>query len=340
MLLKKIKSINKTYIFVAIIIAIFVATRIPGLVNDNINPDGVNWHWRSEQFMNGIKYQQFIKTYQHYQPGVTLMWIIGPIVELPKQIFTQFDTYSPVTFPVFHFYSKLFLVFVQLTLTFIAFYVLEKLIGIKKAFLTIAIFTLEPFFIGNSRVLHMDVLLTLLLFNGLLFAYWNLKEFDWIKTILAGFFLGLATLTKSVGIGGFLFAAGVGGLYLLITQGIKKSLKYSLPILGVSFLTIFIFFPALWTDAKFALTNIYKGITDKGFDGHGEIFFGKYTRDPGWAFYPVVLLIKSSPFLLVGFLVGLTAKIKNKAKKCELDLDNFLGIFYLGFLFVISIVAK
>ena len=50
-----------------------------------------------------------------------------------------------------------------------------------KAFLVVMLFSLEPFFVANSRVLHLDVLLTLLLLNGLLLAYMNLKKFSWKK---------------------------------------------------------------------------------------------------------------------------------------------------------------
>ena len=65
---------------------LFFSTRLPRLANDVINPDAVLWHTRSEQFAVGIKYKQFEKTYQHYHPGVTLMWIVASSVEVFKQI--------------------------------------------------------------------------------------------------------------------------------------------------------------------------------------------------------------------------------------------------------------
>src|SRR3989344_9498102 len=203
--------------WIIIFLVVFYLTRFPGLYNDSVNPDSVNWHTRSEQFVNGLKYFQFEKTYQHYQPGVTLMWIIGPTVELIKQFYPGHEVYSVQTFPTFHFVSRVVLIHVQLVLTLLIFWLLKKLADWKIAFLSVALFTFEPFFVGNSRELHMDVLLTLLMFPGLLFSFWSLREFSWKRSILAGFFLGLSFLTKSIGVGGFLFAGFFCLGYLLRT---------------------------------------------------------------------------------------------------------------------------
>ncbi|HQG78710.1 MAG TPA: hypothetical protein PK564_00005, partial [bacterium] len=80
---------NKKYLpfFLLLIFSVlFFATRLPGLKDDVINPDGAAWHYRSEQFIVGIKNKQFEKTYQHYHPGVTLMWIAGTAVEVYKKV--------------------------------------------------------------------------------------------------------------------------------------------------------------------------------------------------------------------------------------------------------------
>ena len=74
-------------------VLLFGFSRFIRLNNDTINPDGVNWHYRSQQFINGIKYFQFEKTYQHYHPGVTLMWVTGIPVEVTKIVSGQ-KTYN------------------------------------------------------------------------------------------------------------------------------------------------------------------------------------------------------------------------------------------------------
>ena len=164
-------KIKKEDILLFIFIILFLLTRVTRLGKDEINPDAVNWHYRSEQFVVGLKTLDFKKTYQHYHPGVTLMWIVGPTVEIIKQIYPAENIYSQFNFEVFHFASKFVLVFVQLVLTLAILYQLSKIIGFTKAYFVIALYSLEPFFVGNSRLLHLDVLLTLFLFLSFLVQF-------------------------------------------------------------------------------------------------------------------------------------------------------------------------
>lgn len=325
----------KLWLIVAFLAA-FYLTHLPGLYYDGVNPDSVNWHQRSEQFANGLKYFQLEKTYQHYQPGVTLMWIIGPTVELIKQFYPGHETYTIESFPTFHFASRLVLTHVQLVLTGIAFWLLKKFTDWKVAALAVALFTFEPFFVGNSRELHLDVLLTLLMFVGLLYSFWSLKEFSWKRSALAGVFLGLSFLTKSIGIGSFLFAAGFGLAYLWKQK--DRGVKYAVSLLLTSLLAIVLFFPALWKEPAYVIDQIYDGVSRVGIEGgHNQILFGQETRDGGWIFYPLVLVLKISPVLLVGLVLYL-AKLKKKLP--QLSLTTYLAIFYLGYFVVMSIGSK
>jgi len=272
------------------------------------------------------------------------MWLVGPTVEVLKQLYPAYSTYNEITFPTYHMFSKISLIFVQLGLTIFALYLLETILkDYKKAFLIIALFSFEPFFIGNSRVLHLDILLTLLLFNGLLLSYLHLKKFSWWQGILAGIFFGLSFLTKSVGIGGVLFASGVGGLYWILRRNYGRGIKYALSLIVPAFLTTLVLLPALWVDPTYVLTQIYEGIANTGIlKGHNEIFFGEYTRNPGILFYPVILLIKTSPFMLLGLLVALIKANWRRMKQyiVNMDIAVFLSIFYIGYFVVMTIGAK
>ena len=61
--------------------------------------------------------------------------------------------------------AKIFVVSGQLILSVVLIYLLAKVFDFKKAALMVGLFSLEPFFVGNSRLLHLDVLLTLFLLN-------------------------------------------------------------------------------------------------------------------------------------------------------------------------------
>src|SRR3989304_2936708 len=111
-------------------IIVFGMTRFLMLGPDEINPDGVNWHYRSQQFIVGLKSGDFERTYQHYHPGVTLMWITGAPIEIYKQI-TGYTTYDQYNFLGFNTVAKISVVLAQLVLTFILLYYLSKVAGFK-----------------------------------------------------------------------------------------------------------------------------------------------------------------------------------------------------------------
>src|SRR5258708_32349125 len=64
------------------IFVIFFALRLTGLGSDCSNSDSIRWYERSANFSNALKQFNFAETYQHYQPGVTLMWANSFVKEL------------------------------------------------------------------------------------------------------------------------------------------------------------------------------------------------------------------------------------------------------------------
>ena len=170
-LIKVIKKVNVNTIIVLLLFScVFLLTRVPRLQNDIVNPDGVNWHYRPQMFMNGLKYNNLELTYQHYHPGVTVMWITAPAIELFRQ-FPGNDSYNMYNFIGFDFVAKYALVIAQLVVSLLIIYFLTKILNFQKALLIVSLFTFEPFFLGNSRLYHLDVLLTLLIFLTLVLYY-------------------------------------------------------------------------------------------------------------------------------------------------------------------------
>ena len=145
------------------------------------------------------------------------MWIAGTAVEVYKKV-SGVTAYDISNFPNFDLVSKISVISVQFLLTLLLIYLLSKIIGFKKSILTVSLFTFEPFFIGNSRLYHMDILLTLLLLNSILLAYLNMKNPGFWKSILTGFFLALSFLTKSLAIGALFFVVFYTIFYLSHTD--------------------------------------------------------------------------------------------------------------------------
>ncbi|MFH1898942.1 MAG: glycosyltransferase family 39 protein [Patescibacteria group bacterium] len=325
---------------------LFFVTRLPGLKTDVISPDAVNWHYRSEQFVVGLKYQQFDKTYQHYHPGVILMWVTGIPIELYKQI-TNDTVYNNSNFETFDLIAKTSLVLVQFVLLILILCILPKIIGFYKTFLTVVFFTFEPFFVGNSRLYHLDVLTTLLLLLSLIFAFLGLKKEKIVYQILAGFFLALSFLTKSVSVGAVLFVLFYAISYFIFSKQPKRIFKYCMvTFLSFVFFT-FLLFPALWVKPVYYLSFIFSESIRVGVrKGHSQILLGEVTKDPGFWFYPLVILVKASPFLIIGFIAGLITSLKKvgeilkDTKSKFLNFGLYLAVFNLGYVAAMIYPAK
>jgi hypothetical protein len=350
-----INSVVKSpYFQIALFVVLFLVTRLPYLGRDTINPDAVNWHYRSEQFIVGLKSHQWARTYQHYHPGVTLMWIMGSAIEVIRQINPSLRVYTHENFLLLHTAAKYTLVFVQLLLSLGLIWILRKILGFSKGLLLVAFFSLETFFIGNSRMLHMDILLTLLLLIGLSLAYLAVsaskKKTQKIYTLFAGIFIGLSFLTKSIAVGGFLFVLGF--LSFTFWRNPKKLLTFIGFFVAGFISIIFLAFPAMWVSPLKVILDIFTEADRIGIrKGHEQIFFGHYSLDPGFFFYPVLFFLKTSPFLFIGFLLSVFQSLRTlfhlnlkslwKEKKVfSIGYTQFLSIFFLGYMIVMTISTK
>lgn len=352
MLLKKITK--RQFFTLALFLIAFFLVRLPFLGADVINPDGVNWHNRSEQFIVGLKTGQFEKTYQHYHPGVTLTWLVGVPVEIIKQTSSQNQLYTSENYLMFHTVVKYVLVIVHAVLSLVILYFLNVLFQLRKdrlsawsfevSLLIVSLFSLEPFFVGNSRLVHLDVLLSLLLFLALLVLYLALESSKKFYFMLSGVFLALSFLTKSIGVGGLVFALGIVVLHGFLNKVSIKNLLTRVSILLLSFVTtMLVLFPALWVDFIGTLYNIFDEADRIGIrSGHGQIFFEDYSRDPGFLFYFVILLMKLSFVTIMGnvflLIFSLIKHLEINLKSYSLEL--FLFVFYFGYLLVMMYPSK
>jgi hypothetical protein len=312
---------------------VFLLTRVPRLNNDEINPDGVNWYYRSEQFVVALKSFQLEKTYQHYHPGVTLMWIVGATTEFIKQVVPGHSVINNGTFETFNFYSKLNLVVVQLILTVFALFLLEKILGFYKALFSLSLLSFEPFFIGNSRIIHLDILMTLFILIGfalfyLVFSQKFLNKWFYVGSALSGVFISLAFLTKSISILAFGFLLVFGTALIIYKCGKAFGLKFFCTFLVGFVVTLFVVFPAMLVKPIDVIVEIFsEGERIGARKGHSQIVFGETTMDPGVAFYLLVLALKTSVVLWIGVLLKVLLELK-KFKKPQLSFTTIFEVFF------------
>ncbi len=335
----------------AAFIGLFLLTRVPRLHNDIVSTDAVYWHDRSEKFINALKTKDFAETYQMYHPGVTIMWITGLTAEAYSRVTGASLTEVFSDFVTIHFFAKLMLVLWQLSLSLLLIVLLSRIFDFKKSFFIVSLFSLEPFFIGNSRLLHLDTQISLYILIGLALVYLFSKNFSYLVVFLIALFFVFATLSKTIFIGAALFALFAGSLLFFVHSGFKAALKYFLTFF-VSYLAVYLLlFPAFWVAPYETFSTILNGSLEVGNEfGHKQIFFGEITRDPGSLFYPVLLVLKLSLVTLLGLvlyvgsmLVSLFKKLRAKSLKIklsEIPFVYFAGIMYLVYFLTITYFSK
>ena len=196
--------------------------------------------------------------------------------------------------------------------------------GGQYALIYFVLLSLEPFYLGLSRVIHLEGLMTTFMLGSFLYTYLYVFE-DRRKRnlILSALFGSLAVLTKTTAIFliPFIYLVMLVGLFPSSEAGlfrIKKSiftyLKWFVPFI---FFFILIW-PAMWAVPLNAIQTLYRGIFTIGVEqGHEQFYFGRLVDDPGFTFYFVVLLLKSTPIFLAG-LIGIFfvyKKLRLKEKK-------------------------
>lgn len=316
---QKIRQKLKTYNLEILLSLFFVISHLPGLGHEIFNTDVWKWKARSYDFGQGVFTLDFEKTIQKYHPGVTLMWVGVGAIKAYNLYYDVFFNHPPIDNSVdtifeLHFTQKLFLVIaVALVLGFI-FHVIREHFGKRLCIIFGFLLILEPFYYALTRVFHLEGLMSTLMLASFLWYYHYLQDRKLPRLILSALFGGLAVLTKTSALYILPFVILLNFLDNLLQQPFSitavfrkdfllNTLKPLIIWVAIFCFTFVFFWPAMWTMPKQALEAVYRGISTIGVErGHEQFYFNQFTLDPGISYYFVVLLLKSSPFLLLGFL--------------------------------------
>ena len=323
----------KSYkVILLVVLFLFFVFRLPGLGKDISNSDAARWHRRSEDFLNALKSGNFAYTYQHYQPGVTLMWLDAIVNDLsfkyqvlrglePKTL--ENSTY----YPVVHGISKVFIVLVLGLLLFIQILLVRNIYGAEVSLVYGLFMSVEPYLIGINRWFHVTSLETFFSFTSFLFIL-NWYKFRNSKYLgLSSVFLGLSVLSK-------LTTLIIIPVYLIVfILGFRQKKDASILIFGLVFvLTFFIFFPAMMADTSFVVSKlsgaVFKAVTDN------------YASDMIPApilpiYYFVILGLKLSPVTIIIFIISLIFLTKSK----EIISDKFRLLVFLNLLLYLAVLS-
>lgn len=342
----------------------FVLIRLPSLGHDNFNTDVWKWKSRSYNFGMAVLGKNFEQSFQTYHPGVVLMWLGGVGAKLTNYWAESqgrsivADDSVDIIFQI-DFVQKLLVVVVAgLTITSI-FHILKKLFGCKYAFISVLLLTLEPFYLGLTRVFHLEGLVSTFMLASIIWLYYFFTDSTKIKRlVVSAFFAGVALLTKTSALFLVLYFGLVtlifvyrDGKFKLDKKNLGKFLKENVGKyfgkfgkvffiwLGVMAFVFFALWPAMWVIPGKVIQYLYGGVADVGVEGdHFQFYFGKFVENPGPSFYFVVLALKSSIYLLVGFIGALI--IRKKLPENLRKLMDYLLIFIFFYFIQLTIPTK
>lgn len=337
-------------------IIIYLSVRLCGLYIDVVNPDGINWHERSYFFVKALREVKLENTYQEYHPGVTLMALTGPVLYLTGNYLESLGmsrAYGPENFLIYDYVAKFTVVLVGAVLAFVILLFLRNILNTKAWVMFALLYALEPFFIGQSRLYHLDFLMTSLLFISFLLAYKYVYEKKSLKIlVLSALFFALSILTKQTALS---FLPVFFLVFVENREGFLKGAKvFGVQVLLTVFF-IFLLFPALWVNPQKTLKATFEGLAVVGINGakdtgytsiHKNLILNNLTDKVPFYFYWANLIYQLSPLALVSllvsisFIVGQIVKVISRILHKGIDiykpqfrlLSKDLKLFYLSFM--------
>lgn len=190
---------------------------------------------------------------------------------------------------------------------------LRKLFGQRLALLAAIFISLDPFYLSDSRVNRAEGLLTgLMMISLLAFIAAHRRQRFWPHLLLAGIFGGLAWLTKSQALVMLPMFGVISLIWYLRTEphwslALRRSTLTVSGWLATVIATFIVLWPATWTvpGPTFSLMSNYL-IGKVGEEGVKIFFLGQTVldEDPGLLFYPVIFILRTTPLMLIGLLLG------------------------------------
>jgi hypothetical protein len=178
---------------------------------------------------------------------------------------------------------------------------------------------LDPFHVAHSRVVHADALVAGLTTLSLLLALIHLTEASgsrgerptapaWL--ILSGITAGLATANKSPAA-----AVALVILSMLLWVGSQRWYlmlgRFALWAVAAG-LTFILVWPAMWVDPVGSLSRIACEVLGFAATNRVTFFMGQVVGDPGAAFYPWIVLLRTTPVTLIGLVLAVPVLISRQ----------------------------
>ena len=321
------------------VLALFVVALVPRVMGLGIfltvdEPGWLGLH--TGHFMRAILSGDWAATYRRYHPAVTLMWMIAIGFTLQYLIQSRIGLLGPISFagfleqvaepidPVFLSWGRLPVALMTSACIMAIYLLLGKLFNRRVALLAAILLSLDPFYLAFCRLALPDAPVSSLVCVSLLsfMAYlWQGRRMRYL--VFSGFAFGLALLTKSPAV---LLAPVIVLVSLVIlcrpscrpqTNWRREGLQLSGALLlwmGIAGMVFFALWPAMWIAPVSTLVRMLGQAVHEAAGGWASFFVGRSTTHPPPWFYLVVLLIRTTPLTLVGFIAFLLSLLVGNFK--------------------------
>ncbi|HFB52333.1 MAG TPA: phospholipid carrier-dependent glycosyltransferase, partial [Anaerolineae bacterium] len=227
------------------------------------------------------------------------------------------------------------------------FFLLRKLLPEKIAVWATLLVAFDPFFLANSRVIHVDAPLTYFMFAAFLAFLVYLKNGRWQYLLASGLLGGLAALSKTPAL--TLAPILLAGGWLFIRRqsdspaGVKRWALALVAWGAILFAAFMLFWPSMWAKPLFAVTWIFKNILSAAGAPHPSsgLFWGVLVTDRSPWYYAVAVPFLLTPLTTVGAVLGGIFALRDRKRSVHtVSLAWALVAFILIFLIAVSIPAR
>lgn len=327
-----------------------------------INVDELKWLQRGLSFVGALVDRDLAGTYLQHHPGVTTMWVNGTGAMIHCVLRDWFpsdlnldktslqacaQTLKANIFPVeTYIIVRWFQGIVTSACTVYLYVLARQLLSNPIALIGTGLLVFEPFFLAYQRFLTTDAFqvdfTAIALFLLLLYLRGDGKR----RLLFAsGASMGLAVASKSPAL---TVLPAIVTWIVLIELGVWRSSfprrgflrqGFDLGLWAIALVaTIVAIWPALWVAPIQTAMKVLGDLQAE--TERGEFFFlGQVTDAPGAIFYPLVLLYRLSPLLLLGLIALIIALIAPKLR-CNLRCVPELMALALVALFVAFILSS
>jgi hypothetical protein len=305
------------------LVALFLLAFVPRAMYPVSRP--VQWYVRSAEFFQAVLEGNWAGTLFSEHPGVPVMWLAGAALWgwYGLQSLLGLNPPLPPEIDGYAFFDRVAVAVVPLALVVAlgivwGWALLNRLFGRRVAWVAAVLWAVDPFYLANSKALHLDATLSTLMMLSVLWMLVYLRERRWRQLILSAILGGLAISTKISAI----FLVPFLGFCLLVGWfSIPRNSKSQISNLnstilgfvlwGLVAVAIFsVLWPALWVRPGDSLEfMIEEGILLHTEDVRDQPLFYRGTlgvQDPGPGFYLDTILFRTTfltlPFALVGLL--------------------------------------